>query len=69
MSDCHVETYVDADADGMHRAAVVHTATGRTVYVTWPYRSEKSAVYRAWRWLRDEYCAYPRVGLLKELAG
>lgn len=55
MADCHVETYRDALQAGMHRAYVIHTATGRVLYTTWPYRSESSAEARARRWLREEY--------------
>lgn len=55
--DCHVETYRDgADRSyGMYRAQAVHTATGRVLYVTWPYSSEASAIDRARRWIREEY--------------
>jgi len=40
---------------GSWRAEVVHTATGRVLYVTWPYSSEGSARDRAQRWMREEY--------------
>lgn len=55
--DCHVETYRDGAERtyGMHRAQVVHTATGRVLYVTWPYASEASAIDRARRWIQEEY--------------
>lgn len=40
---------------GRYRAIVVHTASGGTLYVTWPYASEQAARDRARRWLHDEY--------------
>jgi len=53
--DCHVETYRDNGLFGKHRECAIHTASGRTLYVTWPYASEDSARQRARRWLREEY--------------
>jgi hypothetical protein len=55
VPDCHVETYRDARQDGLWRAYAVHTASGRVLYVTWPYADEQSASARAGRWLREEY--------------
>lgn len=57
-ADCHIESYAErawrAKA-GQYRAVVVHTATGSTLYVTWPYASEQAARGRARQWIRDEY--------------
>ncbi|HUX01939.1 MAG TPA: hypothetical protein VMY35_13265 [Phycisphaerae bacterium] len=58
MADCHIETFLEQGwrrAAGMYRAQAVHTATGRVLYVTWPYASKQSAIDRARRWLRQEY--------------
>lgn len=53
--DCHVETSRCGFDAEFTRAEVVHTATGNQLYVTWPYRSERAAVARARRWMREEY--------------
>ena len=60
--DCHVETYRDARSEGHHRAYAVHTATGRVLYVTWPYRDENAAHRAAWKWLRNQYAKADAVG-------
>ena len=62
--DCHIDTWIDKNH--RQRAAVIHTASGKRVYTTWPYAAEASAVYRAWRWLRDEYAKWPRIGLFEQ---
>ena len=54
-ADCHVETHRDNLLPGFHRATVVHTATGATLYVTWPYRDAHTARDRAWLWIREEH--------------
>lgn len=55
--DCHVDSYKEARPTGEKpfRGQVVHTATGAVLFTTWPYASERSAVDRARRWLREEY--------------
>lgn len=59
MADCHVESHIERGgrtvAAGMWRATVVHTASGRVLYETWPYGRERTALDRARRWLRQEY--------------
>lgn len=58
MEGCHVETYLERShrqAAGQWRAVVVHTASGRALYETWPYGRERTAIDRARRWLRQEY--------------
>ena len=66
--DCYVDTcsnVKDGDCRKPYRGQVVHTATGMVLFTTWPYASERSALYRAFRWLKEEYQAYPRTGLFK----
>jgi hypothetical protein len=55
MPDCHVETFRDGRRAGCWRAAAVHTATGRRLYQTWPYRTEAAACARARLWLAEQY--------------
>lgn len=56
--DCHIETFMErawrARAEH-YRASVIHTASGRVLHVTWPYRSEHAARQRAGRWIREQY--------------
>ena len=51
MGDCYVDSYAEA---GKYRAVVIQTATGRQLYVTWPYAGEQAAIARARRWIREE---------------
>jgi hypothetical protein len=58
MADCHIETHVEADwrqQAGRWRASVIHTASGRVLYITWPYASQRAAIERARRWRAEEY--------------
>ena len=52
--DWHIETYRAYGLVGKVRAVVIETATGRQLYVTWPYASEAAAVERAEGWVRQE---------------
>jgi len=62
--DCHIETYRDKGDDARpYRAKVIHTASQKTLYTTWRYSGERAALWRAWRWLKDEYRQWPRTGL------
>ncbi len=54
MDDCHIETWRENGLVGLVRAAVIETATGSQVYVTWPYGSEESARRAAGRWMDEE---------------
>lgn len=66
MSDCHVDTYAVDGIDAEHwRAVVIHTPSGRQIYVTWPYRSERAAINRARRWIREEYGKAERMELFE----
>ena len=60
MSDCHVVTFMErAFRAGLgtcyYRGSAVHTASGRVLYVTWPYASQASAAARAARWIQAEH--------------
>jgi len=58
MADCHVETHLERawrQRAGYWRASVIHTASGRVLYVTWPYSRERTAIERARQWIREEY--------------
>lgn len=58
MADCHVETHIERPKRkkrGLWRASVIHTASGRQLYETWPYAVEGSAIERARQWIREEY--------------
>jgi hypothetical protein len=72
MPDCHVETYIELawrSKPGMYRASVIHTTSGRVLYVTWPYVSEQSAIDRARRWIAEEYAKTERFDLFEDLTG
>jgi hypothetical protein len=69
MPDCQIDTYREGSGGLVHRAIVVHTATGRTLYTTWPYGSEASAIGRARRWLAEEYQRVEHLDLFDETPG
>ena len=67
MSECHVETFLDATARWRRalcawRAQVVQTDTGRALYTTWPYETELSALRAARRWIQRQRANEGRCG-------